>query len=109
MTVLEEMQGAAFQIIAHAGEARSHYVEAIRLARADDFEKSAAVDRKKGEEAFRSIHNLHLSLIQKEAAEQLPFSLLLIHAEDQMLTTETIHLLAIEMIEMCKKMNTLSK
>ncbi|MFB8736213.1 hypothetical protein [Bacillus pumilus] len=26
-----------------------------------------------------------------------------------MLTTETIHLLAIEMIEMCKKMNTLSK
>lgn len=109
MTVLEEMQGAAFQIIAHAGEARSHYVEAIRLARADDFEAAQQLIEK-GEEAFRNIHDLHLSLIQKEAAgEQLPFSLLLIHAEDQMLTTETIHLLAIEMIEMCKKMNTLSK
>lgn len=56
-----------FQIIAHAGEARSHYVEAIRLARADDFEKAQQLIEK-GEEAFRSIHNLHLSLIQKEAA-----------------------------------------
>lgn len=48
MTVLEEMQGAAFQIIAHAGEARSHYVEAIRLARADDFEKAQQLIEKGG-------------------------------------------------------------
>ena len=40
MNTLEEMQTAAFQIITYAGEARSNYVEAIRIARAGEIEEA---------------------------------------------------------------------
>ena len=46
-------------------------------------------------------HHSHTSLIQKEAAgEKLEFSLIIMHAEDQLISAETIKDLAIEIIEM---------
>ncbi|WP_286160745.1 PTS lactose/cellobiose transporter subunit IIA [Virgibacillus sp. 7505] len=101
---LEEMQQAAFQIIAHAGDARSHYVEAMRLARSRDFEgaKSAMAS---GDKAYNQIHKVHVSFIQREATgEMLPFSLLLAHAEDQMLSSETIKIMASEFLALCTEL-----
>jgi cellobiose PTS system EIIA component len=99
---LEEMQAAAFQIISYSGDARSHFVEAIRQARSGNFEEAERLVHK-GEESYNQIHQVHFSLIQKEASgEELPFSLILMHAEDQMLTTETLKIMVIEMIELCK-------
>ncbi|MBA4493973.1 PTS lactose/cellobiose transporter subunit IIA [Paenactinomyces guangxiensis] len=104
MQTLEQMQTAAFQIISYSGDARSSYLEAIREAREGNFERAEELI-KIGEKAYHEIHQVHFSLIQKEAnGETLPFSLLFMHAEDQMLTTETIKLLALEMIQMCKFM-----
>ncbi|MBP3041739.1 PTS lactose/cellobiose transporter subunit IIA [Bacillaceae bacterium Marseille-Q3522] len=101
MEILEDMQAAAFQIITYAGEARSNYVEAIRIAREGKIEE-AKNKIKDGEHSYNKIHKVHASLVQREAAgEQLPFSLILMHAEDQMLTTETIKIMACEMVEMC--------
>ncbi|WP_340373490.1 PTS lactose/cellobiose transporter subunit IIA [Peribacillus sp. FSL E2-0218] len=102
MQTIEGMQTAALQIISYSGEARSHFVEAIREGRAGHYQK-ADVLIKAGEEAYNKIHQVHFSLIQKEAnGDTLPFSLLFIHAEDQMLTTETLKIMAVEMIELCK-------
>ncbi|WP_134683870.1 PTS lactose/cellobiose transporter subunit IIA [Brevibacillus migulae] len=107
MESLEQMQAAAFEIIAYAGEARSDFVEAIREARHENFEHAWKLIQS-GQEKYAKIHLVHASLIQREAGgEQLPFSLLLMHAEDQMLTTETIKIMAIEMLEMYKKMSTM--
>lgn len=100
--MLEEMQGLAFQIIASVGVAKSSYVEAMNLSRNEEFEKAEALIAE-GDAVFVSANQLHLSLIQKEAqGEQLPFSLLLMHAEDQMLTTEVVKLMAVEIIELRK-------
>ena len=45
-------------------------------------------------------HHAHASLIQQEAAgEKSEFSLLLMHAEDQLMTTETLKIVAEEFIE----------
>ena len=50
-------------------------------------------------------HHAHTSLIQKEAAgEKTEFSLMLMHAEDQMMSAEVIKSLAEEMIEMYKEL-----
>ncbi|HRM20099.1 MAG TPA: PTS lactose/cellobiose transporter subunit IIA, partial [Trichococcus flocculiformis] len=47
----------------------------------------------------------HASLIQKEAAgEKVEFSLIIMHAEDQMMAAETTKLLIEEMIEMFKQL-----
>ncbi|HWJ77686.1 MAG TPA: PTS lactose/cellobiose transporter subunit IIA [Niallia sp.] len=101
MNTLEEMQTAAFQIISFAGEARSSYVEAIQIARNGNIEE-AKRKIEEGVQNYNLIHKVHASLVQREAAgEELPFSLILMHAEDQMLTTETLKIMASEMIEMC--------
>lgn len=100
--VLEELQGVAFQIIAAVGAAKSSYVEAMCLSRNGEFEKAEALIVE-GDKFFSSVHDLHISLIKKEAeGEQLPFSLLLMHAEDQMLTTEVVKLMAVEIIQLRK-------
>lgn len=102
-TTLEDIQMVAFQIIAQVGEAKSLYVEAMRAARASDFEKAEQLLRD-GEASYAKAHHFHLDLVQKEAAgEQLPFSILFIHAEDQLLSTETIKLMADEIIELRKE------
>jgi PTS system cellobiose-specific IIA component len=101
MKLLEEMQAAAFQIITYSGEARSSYVEAIRTAREGRIDEAKEII-KAGERSYNKIHKVHASFIQREASgEELPFSLILMHAEDQMLTTETLKIMASEMIEMC--------
>lgn len=94
------MQGVAFQIIATVGEAKSLYVEAVylsRLSKFDEAEKKMA----EADKVFAGAHSYHFDLLQKEASGvELPFSLLLMHAEDQMLNTETVKLMASEMIEL---------
>ena len=53
------------------------------------------------EEAFVEAHKIHSELIQKEASgEKTEFSLLFMHAEDQMASTEIVQLLAQELIEL---------
>lgn len=97
------MQEIAFQMIATVGTSKSLYMEAVYLSRAGKFEE-AAVKLKEGDELFGDAHTLHFELVQKEAeGEELPFSILLMHAEDQMLTTEVIKLMAVEVIELRKE------
>ncbi len=101
----EEMQTVAFQIIAAVGEAKSLYVEAMYAAREKDYEKADKL-MKDGEAAYSNAHHFHFELIQKEAnGEDLPFSILFMHAEDQMLTTETVKLMAEEIIVLRKELN----
>lgn len=51
-------------------------------------------------------HGPHTDLVQKEAAgEDAKMSLILAHAEDQMMSTEAFKVLAEEMIELYKKVN----
>lgn len=100
--MLEEMQMTAFQIIAAVGGAKSLYVEAMHLSREGQFEEAEALIAQ-GDEMYGGASHLHMGLVQKEAVgEQLPFSLLLMHAEDQMLTTEVVKLMAVEIIELRK-------
>ncbi len=103
-TTLEDMQAVAFQIIAQVGMAKSSYIEAMRHARNNEFEKAHKLIEE-GDELYSKAHHFHHDLVQKEATgEQLPFSMLIIHAEDQLLNTETIKIMAEEIIELRKQL-----
>lgn len=103
--MLEQMQMVAFQIIASVGEAKSLYMEALYLAREAKFDE-ANEKIAQGDKTYSEAHVLHFDLVQKEASgEELPFSLMLMHAEDQMLTTEIVKLMAVEIIELRKEIN----
>lgn len=95
----EEMELICFQLIANSGAAKSSFVEAIQLAKKGQFEDSIA-KLVEAEEAFVEAHKIHAELIQKEASgEKTEFSLLFMHAEDQMASTEIIQLLSKEFID----------
>ncbi|MDO4926285.1 MAG: PTS lactose/cellobiose transporter subunit IIA [Turicibacter sp.] len=89
----------SFQIISAVGTARSLYVEAIQEAKKGNIEAAKQLIED-GVKVFVEGHHAHASLIQQEAAgEKLEFSLLLMHAEDQLMTTETLKIVAEEFIE----------
>ncbi|EOS59302.1 hypothetical protein C815_02280 [Firmicutes bacterium M10-2] len=97
-----------FQLISNAGMAKSAFVEAIRAAEEEKFEL-ANQKMSEGKEFLIQGHTVHASVIQKEAAgEKTETSLLLIHAEDQLMSAEMTELLANTIIAQAKKIKELS-
>ena len=97
------MEMISFELISNVGEARSLLMEALIAAREEDFELADTKVKEAGK-FLTNGHHSHLSLIQKEAnGESLQFSLILMHAEDQLMTTETLKLVVEELILTHKK------
>ena len=101
------MEEVVLSIIMHSGEARSYSMEAITLAKEGKFDKSRELIRMADEELGYA-HSSQTSLIQGEAAnDQIDFSLLLVHAQDHLMTTMTFKDLAVELIEINEKIHLL--
>jgi PTS system cellobiose-specific IIA component len=102
MEQVTDEQAIAFQIISSVGMAKSTVMEALFAAKKGDFQE-AEHKLKEAKEYFVDGHHAHASLIQKEAqGDEVKLSLIFMHAEDQLMTTETISLLVKEMIYMHK-------
>ncbi|WP_432630333.1 PTS lactose/cellobiose transporter subunit IIA [Brotaphodocola sp.] len=92
------------EIITNTGSAKSSYIEAIHEAKKGGFEQAEA-KMNEGDEFYAKAHEVHTSMIQKEAGgEKTEFSLILMHAEDQMAGTEMAKVLATEVIDVYKKL-----
>lgn len=101
-TIMEELEIVCFGIISSVGMARSCYVEAIQEAKTGNFDKAAEL-MDEGKTSFREGHSKHKSLIKKEAAgEKTDVTLLLMHAEDQMMSAEVLEIMAKELIDLYK-------
>lgn len=100
---LEELSQVAFNIITSAGEAKSEAMMAIFDAKSGNFDEASS----KMKEANKHINvasEAHFELIQAEAqGNEINVPLILMHAEDQLLSTQTLILLAEEIIELHKK------
>ena len=104
-----DLELMSFQIISAVGTAKSCYVEAMRAAEQGDFEEAEA-KIKEGETVFVTGHSAHASLIQKEASgEGVTPNVLLMHAEDQLMSAETIKLMAEEIIRLNRRLHALEK
>ena len=103
---MDELELVAFEIISNVGMAKSLAMEAIREAREGNFEEAEKkVDEAKG--FLLEGHHAHSGLIQNEAnGKKLEFSLIIMHAEDQRMSAETIKDIAIELIEMNKEIKS---
>ena len=92
-----------FQIISAVGSARSCYIEAIQCAKKGDYEGANNLI-KEGQELFNQGHLAHAQLIQNEAnGNKAEFSLLIMHAEDQLMSAEAFGILAEEFISVYQK------
>lgn len=106
---MDSLELISFQIISAVGSAKSCYIEAMKMAEKGDFEDIEA-KIKEGDLEFNKGHEAHASLIQKEASgEQTAPNILLMHAEDQLMSAETIKLMTLEIIKLNQRLYALEK
>lgn len=97
----------SFKIIASVGAARSLYIEAINEAKKGNYDL-AKVKIKEGHDFFSQGHHAHFELISQEADESQPnieFNLILMHAEDQLMSAEAFGILAEQFIDVYKRID----
>ena len=100
-----DLELKCFNIISNVGSARSFYIEAIQYAKNEEFEK-AEKSMNEGEEAYLEGHHSHAELIQQECSgEAVPVSLILLHAEDQLMSADGFKIIAREFIDLYKKIS----
>lgn len=101
------MEEIIFEIIVHAGSARALAYDALKAARAGEIEKIDSLLEECKKEMTLA-HNMQTKLVQDEIrGEDITISLLLIHAQDQLMTTMSEQTLILQMIEMQKEINGL--
>ena len=105
---MEGLELTAFQIISAVGTARSSYIEAIGAAKAGDFEQAQKLIDE-GTEMFVEGHDAHLKLLEGEANGSKVLSLLILHAEDQLMSAEGFKTIALEFIDAYKRIEALEK
>lgn len=98
------MEEIILNLIMHSGEARSYAMEAMELAKTGKVEEAKELMQKSGEELGEA-HHSQTSLIQAEAGgNKTEFSLLLMHAQDHLMTTMTLKDIANEIIEIYSRL-----
>lgn len=94
----------SFGIITLSGSAKSSAMEALYEAKDGKFKEAQEKLNIANKEIAEASHK-HFEVIQLEAqGQQLEFKVLFLHAEDQLLTTQTLILLVGEMIEIHKRL-----
>lgn len=96
---MEGLELVCFKIISAVGTARSCYIEAVSEAKKGNVEKARELIAE-GEKVFVEGHHAHAELIQQEASgNSTAPTLLLLHAEDQLMSAETIKIIALDLID----------
>ena len=103
---MEGLELISFKIISAVGEARSCYIEAIREAKKGNFEKADALIEE-GAKVFIEGHHAHAELIQQEAnGNPVVPTLMLMHAEDQLMSADGFKIIAQEFIDVYRNANS---
>ncbi len=102
---MEGLELVCFGIISNVGAARSMYINAITLAKEGKFEEARA-EIEAGNVYFIDGHKSHMQLIQQECAgESVTVTILLMHAEDQLISAESFKILSSEMIDLYERIS----
>lgn len=105
----DDLQVVAFEIILHSGDARSLVHEGFQLMREGKYDEA----ENKMEEANKKLleaHKSQTSLLQSYASgEEVVMEVIMVHAQDHLMTTMTLREMAIEMLAMYKNFNNVLK
>ena len=105
---MEGLELIAFQIISSVGTARSSYIEAIQEVKQKNYDRAKELIEE-GDKTFIEGHDAHLKLLQEEAEGKSAVSLLVLHAEDQLMSAEGFKLIALEFLDVYKRIDSLEK
>ncbi|MBJ6745844.1 PTS cellobiose transporter subunit IIA [Streptococcus sp. 121] len=99
----EELQVAAFEIILHSGTARTSIHEAFAAMREHDYKLAQEkLDAADGE--LLEAHHAQTDLLQKYASgTEIKIEIIMVHAQDHLMTTYTLKEVATEMLYLYQK------
>lgn len=101
---MEGIELAAFDMIRFSGEAKSLMNQALSNVKQGNKEEADAL-LKEASAMLVEGHKAHSQLIKDEArGEEIPFSLLLMHAEDQLFSAGEYKVLVMELIEVYQRL-----
>ncbi|QLB50458.1 PTS cellobiose transporter subunit IIA [Streptococcus sanguinis] len=99
----EELQVAAFEIILHSGTARTEIHEAFDLMRGNHFSQAEEKLEIANVELVEA-HHAQTKLLQDYASGvEIKIEIIMVHAQDHLMTTMTLLEVAKEMLELHKK------
>lgn len=102
MNNIIKISEVAMNVISYSGLAKSCYIEALNFAKNKQF---SLIESKmeEGRKAFLKAHEGHLDLLHEEVESREPrISLLMAHAEDQLMNAETLEMIISEIIDIYK-------
>lgn len=99
----EELQVVAFDIILHSGTARTEVHEAFGLMRQGDFDRAQDKLELANKELVEA-HHAQTKLLQDYASGlDIKIEIIMVHAQDHLMTTMTLLEVAREMLELHQK------
>lgn len=104
-----EMEEILFGLIVNSGEARSMAFEALTYARQGNFEKAKELLKEADKKSIEA-HHIQTDLIQREAqGENLTVNILMVHAQDHLMTSLLAKELINEIIYLHEKVDSLKE
>lgn len=99
----DELQMAAFEIILNSGNSRTTVHEAFAAMRAGNYDKATELLESANEELLLA-HKAQTHLLQEYAGgTEIKIEIIMVHAQDHLMTTMTLREVALEMLELYKK------
>ncbi|MBF1703261.1 MULTISPECIES: PTS cellobiose transporter subunit IIA [Streptococcus] len=99
----EELQVAAFEIILHSGTARTIVHEAFADMREGRYD-AAAEKLETSNESLLEAHHAQTKLLQDYASGiEIRIEIIMVHAQDHLMTTMTLREVALEMLNLYRK------
>ncbi|SES10560.1 PTS cellobiose transporter subunit IIA [Salipaludibacillus aurantiacus] len=99
----EQIQSVAFEIILHSGQARTIIHEAFTLMKNNEF-KNAENKLEEANEEIVLAHKSQTELLQKySSGESITMEIIMVHAQDHLMTVMTLKDIASEMLHLYEK------
>jgi PTS system cellobiose-specific IIA component len=94
----------AMMLIVHSGDARSLAFNALAAAKEGNFEEADELLKQSSDKALEA-HHVQMDLLTKEAeGEKLEIGVLLVHAQDHLMTSMLAQELIKEIVQVYKKL-----
>ncbi|MFN8648810.1 PTS cellobiose transporter subunit IIA [Streptococcus sp.] len=101
----EELQVAAFEIILYSGNARSTVHAAFADMREGQYEAAAEKLEAANEELLQAHHAQTKLLNEYANGVEIKIEIIMVHAQDHLMTSMTLREVALEMLELYKKVS----
>lgn len=106
---MQELELKCIQIISAAGVAKSDFIEAVSQLKNGNASRAEELVEE-GEKSYVQGHEAHTELLKlKETADSISSMVLIMHAEDQLMSAELTKIMFMELKEVYDRMSELEK